>query len=286
MQWINKRNKHYRKRAHFIINRFVRDAWNADTQSYTNFNYDSFKRNKSFKALLFKEQNGYCCYCMRKMNLSESHLCTIEHILPHKIKKEEKNEIAYYYASVPFLSKYVHIIEPQFLKKKLTKGKPYPHFCAYENLVLSCSGAIYKTDTPECESFSKLHECCNNYRGQKRIVPIFFKKYIDIKYERDGLMTYDEKYLDTIEALNLEKKENLRLIRRIWANIAFRSTYTLPDIKKALTDIKLRSAILEGTDLDRNQAKRFMAELYWKLPIEYEWFGQYFNSLKNKNKYK
>lgn len=282
MWWINKRNKKYRKKAHFIINRFIRNAWSPDVGGYVNFNYDSFKRNRHFKALLYHEQEGYCCYCMRKMKLSESHLCTIEHILPHKLGEDARNEMAFYYTYVPFFSKYVRIFNDGMGGRRLRRERPYPHFCAYENLVLSCSGAIYRTDKPDEECLSNLHECCNNKRGQKRIVPFFFMRNTPVKYEKDGLMTYDDKISGTIDALNLEGNVNLRTIRRIWANIVFRTRYTLADVKSALESPEQRDEILLGTDLDRNSANRFKNKLYWRLLIEYEWFEKYFRSQRKK----
>lgn len=258
-----------------MVCRFVRKAWNGEEGRYVNFDYDAFKNNKRFKSLLYHEQQGYCCYCMRKLNLDKGNLCTIEHVLPHKIK-EGTNAIAHYYAAIPRLQKYVCVVHSRHLLKRLWAGRPYPHFCAYENLVLSCSGAIFKTDYPDKEFPSSLHECCNNKRGSKLIEPLFFLPNIHIKYEKDGMMTFDSQYENTIEALNLEGNDNLCTIRRIWGNI--HSLYSLCEVEKAAKDEHLRDEILQDTDLDINQAKRFMHPLYWNLVIEYQWFGEYFSN--------
>lgn len=278
MRWINKRDRKYRKKAHFLIVRFIRESWNKEEKHYVNFDYETFKRNRKFKALLFREQQGYCCYCMRKLDLNRGNLCTIEHILPHKIKddNEARRAIAHYYSVIPRFQSYVRIVRNTNLPKPIMSGRPYPHFCAYENLVLSCSGAIYKTDAPQEEFLSSLHECCNNKRGSKYIVPLFFFPNIDLKYEKDGMLTFAPQYEETIKALNLEGNDNLCIIRRIWGNI--HSLYTLNDVKRAAEDKELRSIILQDTDLNRNQAKRFMHSLYWNLVIEYQWFGEYFSS--------
>lgn len=184
-------------------------------------------------------------------------------------------EAARYFVSIPRFARYVRVVDktPRY---RIVAGRPYPHFCAYENLVLSCSGAIFKSDKPEEEVRSNLHECCNNYRGSKLIAPLFFNSNIghDIVYEKDGLMTFDEKYADTIKVLALETNENLRAIRRIWGNIA--RLYTVDEVVKAAENEKLREEILLDTDLDRNLSKRFRHPLYWSLIIEYQWFGLYF----------
>ena len=192
MIWINKRNKHYRKKAHRIINHFIHNAWSVSDQRYIGLTFDDLKKVKKFKSLLFNEQHGYCCYCMRKLDLSKSHLSTIEHILPHKIKITDYNDIAFYYSYIPFFHKYVKVLSPKSIKGKLKNGRPYPHFCAYENLVLSCSGAIFKSNFPENEYPSKLHECCNNRRGNKLILPFFYLKQPMLCYEKDGCITYDD----------------------------------------------------------------------------------------------
>ena len=80
MKLINKRDKKYRKKAHRIINKFIHDAWSEADHRYIGLSFDNLKRRKGFKALLYNEQEGYCCYCMRKLDLSKGHLCTIEHV--------------------------------------------------------------------------------------------------------------------------------------------------------------------------------------------------------------
>lgn len=47
MRWINKRNKNNRKRAHRIVNRFLRNAWDNYSKSYVNCDFDTFKKTKN-----------------------------------------------------------------------------------------------------------------------------------------------------------------------------------------------------------------------------------------------
>ena len=65
MQFINKFK--YKRKGHRIIKAFIKDKWNNDIQRDVNLNYNELKRIKAFKYLLLKEQQGFCCYCMRKL---------------------------------------------------------------------------------------------------------------------------------------------------------------------------------------------------------------------------
>ena len=69
MQFINKFK--YKRKGHRIIKAFIKDKWNNDIQRYVNLNYNELKRIKAFKYLLLKEQQGFCCYCMRKIPLND-----------------------------------------------------------------------------------------------------------------------------------------------------------------------------------------------------------------------
>lgn len=82
MQFINKFK--YKRKGHRIIKAFIKDKWNNDIQRYVNLNYNELKRIKAFKYLLLKEQQGFCCYCMRKIPFNE---VTLEHVMPHQTRR-------------------------------------------------------------------------------------------------------------------------------------------------------------------------------------------------------
>ena len=273
MQWINKRNRKYRKKAHHLLNKFLNEGWNSSVGKYVNCDFNSlksFNANHGIRALLYSEQNGYCCYCMRKLNLGDRRMCTIEHVMPHKVND---SDLAFYFANVPHLRKNVRALVIDNSTRRLRHAHPYPHFCAYENLVLSCSGGIYETDTPEKECLYKIHACCNNARGKKRIFPIFFYKDVNMIYERDGLITCSQKYEHTIDVLQLET-ENLCLFRKAWAYLL--SSHSMEKIKDAMAERSLREEILMDTPLKLNEVKRLCHPLYWETLYEYRWFGLYF----------
>lgn len=275
MRWINKRDKGNRKHAHRIVNRFLHDAWNEESGCYVNCDYDTFKNNKRFKSLLYHEQEGYCCYCMRKLDLNDKGKSTMEHVMPHKAVDRD---VAFYYAHVPNLRKNVRALLIKKDTSRLRHFHPYPHFCAYENLVLSCSGSVYKTDAPDTELASKLHECCNNPRGSKRVIPMFFYKTQDFNYEADGTLSFPPQYEDSIKALRLETTENLRLMRKAWASIV--KYHTVSDVVLAIDNPSQREDILMDTILTSSEVKRLKHDLYWHLLYEYRWFDGYFR--KNK----
>lgn len=272
MQWINKRNKSNRKKAHQLLNRFLSKAWDKELNEYVNCGFDSLKRLPQMKSLLYHEQNGYCCYCMRKLDLNEKAKSTIEHVMPHKV---ESMDIAYYYAHVPNLHKNVRKLLLDRNSIHIHNERPYPHFCAYENLVLSCSGAIYKTEKPEKEFLFQLHECCNNARGRVRILPLFYYRNLDFIYEKDGTLTFAPEYENTVKALRLELNDNLRLFRKAWSSVI--RLYKIEDVRKAISDIDLRMAILMDSLLLPHESKRLSNTLYWSLFYEYRWFGYYFS---------
>lgn len=96
MQFINKFK--YKRKGHRIIKAFIKDKWNNDIQRYVNLNYNELKRIKAFKYLLLKEQQGFCCYCMRKIPFNE---VTLEHVMPHHLEdKKRKEEVKYFRKSV------------------------------------------------------------------------------------------------------------------------------------------------------------------------------------------
>lgn len=271
MRWINKRHKSNRKHAHQIVNRFLHDAWDKESRCYVNCDYEAFKNNIRFKSLLYHEQDGYCCYCMRKLDLKDKGKCTMEHVMPHKVKGKD---VAFYYANVPNLRKNVRNLLIAKDTPRLKHFHPYPHFCAYENLVLSCSGSIYRTDHPEEEFASKLHECCNNPRGSNRVIPMFFFRTQDFNYDPEGVLSFPPQYEDSIKALRLETTENLCLMRKAWASIV--KYHTLGEVALAVENPSLREDILMDTILTTPEVKRLKKDQYWQLLYEYRWFEGYF----------
>lgn len=271
MQFISKFK--YRKKGHRIVNSFIKGQWDNYNRKYVNLNYDEFKRNKKFKYLLLKEQRGFCCYCMRKIPFQD---VTLEHVMPHHIKNDtsKKDEIKYYSKFGRLKRKHVYYCsDADIPSSPKLRTPPYPHCIAYENLVASCNGKVFDNGKEYGLHKSK---CCNNFRGNEKIIPLFFIPRVAeiISYEIDGTLTYIEKYHPTISSLNL-MHPTLIFIRKVWAKIVI-NNISLSLVNKALIDDKVREEIIEDIDIDKSERNTLKAGVYWKLLIEFYWFYGYF----------
>ncbi|MDR0895178.1 MAG: hypothetical protein LBN06_07775 [Prevotellaceae bacterium] len=269
MKWINKSNGKYRKRGRRIVENFLDRAWSEQESSYINCNYKSLKDEHRIDRLLLEQQHYHCCYCMRLVDFKQH--TTLEHIIPHKLKCEE-------------------------MRTKVSReDPPYPHFCAYENLVVSCDGSIPDPEYPNIILPGKLHLCCNNVRGNDKILPLFFIRRIskDIIYKPNGEIDYRKgkyekkekyekrrtKYKETIEALKLEHG-TLKLMRRAWAGIVVGNRFTIDDIRNAGKDKQLREDILLESPIPVEDSKTLKSDLYWNTFFSYNWFYSYFKKPK------
>lgn len=271
MQFINK-SKH-KKKGHLIVKSFIKGQWQYDIQRYVNLEYNELKRCDAFKYLLLKEQRGFCCYCMRKIPLND---VTLEHVIPHHIKDHahKKDEIKYYTQFGRLKRKYVYYCpDADIPPSPPLRIPPFPHCIAYENLVASCNGKVFEGGDAYVLHKSK---CCNNFRGNDRIIPLFFIPRIAeiICYEIDGTLTYIEKYHPTISSLNL-MHHTLIFIRKVWAKIVI-NNISLSLVNKGLTDSDVRKNIIDDIDIDRSERNTLKVESYWKLLIEFYWFYNYF----------
>ena len=272
MQFINKFK--YKRKGHRIIKAFIKDKWNNDIQRYVNLNYNELKRIKAFKYLLLKEQQGFCCYCMRKIPFNE---VTLEHVMPHHLEDKKRKEEVKYYSKFGRFKKGENILLAQIKRFPYLPNYillPIPICIAHENLVASCQGKVFEGG----EKYI-LHKCCNNFRGNDKIVPLFFipRAAEIVRYEIDGTLTYFEKYESTISSLNL-MHSTLIFMRKIWAKIVI-NNISLNQVNKALTDNDIRINIIDDIDIDISERKNLRIDLYWKLLIEYHWFYNYFQRM-------
>lgn len=267
MRYISKYN--FKKKGHAIIGRFLRRQWDKEAGCYFNLNYNELKRDKSFKYLLINEQHGFCCYCMRRLGKGE---VTLEHIMPQKIKN--KSDIIYYTRFGRLKRRFVKYME--FIpKNRKLKVPPYPHSIAYENIVASCTGKVYNGG----EKYT-LHKCCNNFRGDKKIIPFFFIPHIEIKmgYRRDGTIECPEEFDDTVKCLNLEHP-SLVFMRRIWATIV-KADIKITDVQNAQENLQLRKDIISDIDVVKEERDKLKNDIYWNLLNEFYWFHGYYKNRK------
>lgn len=290
MFWIDKQNRKSRSRGHHIVNEFLRVAWNKQANKYVNCDYSSFKRNGKMERLLHQEQGGFCCYCMRHLKVGKH--TSLEHVMPHHCKKKN-GEVDYktinYYKRFNKNFKKIAYIHLNGSTHRWYTGPKYPHFCAYENLVLSCDGSLFVDEDKEKNIYpSKLHLCCNEHRGNKKIVPLFFISNINelIVYKEDGRIGISNKVKsslrqielsNTIDELKLDH-DRLIIIRHVWRLIAESHLYGIDEIKTAISNDTLRRNILADCGVPIHIAKRVRRPIYWSLLYDYYWFYRYFSN--------
>ena len=273
MHWINKRNRKNRKQGHSIVRKFLQRGWDSELGRYINTSYSDLLSEGKMTHLLLREQGYHCCYCMRAISF-KGHT-TIEHILPRKTRATESDIILHYLNFTRFMKRYV-MWSPEPPVKRVTRP-PYPHFCSYENMVVSCDGSIRDMNNPDESYSSRLHSCCNNFRSNKEIIPMFYLKNIKqiLTYERDGELTCDDKYEATIKALNLQH-ETLKLMRKAWARVC--CDYTEEDVKSARKDKELRNFIVDDSGLNSSEGSFLIKDDIWNVFYEYRWFYSYFKN--------
>lgn len=261
MQYIDKTIPELKKKAHDILKMFIDGQWQDDAQSYINLTYTDFDNKLMLSRLLLKEQNNFCCYCMKHIIENET---TLEHIIPNKSNNSGDFDI---YKAYNQIDTFVFFWERAMCTNRISVP-PFPHILAYENLVASCNGYI---------PTAGLSKCCNNIRGSKEIIPLFCLANVEqeLKYELSGAIDCAEKYFNTIKILALEQT-TLRLFRRCWLNLS--SNYSALDVIDASKDEKLRDKIIDDMNFEYVSVSDRMTiknEVYWKSFMNYFWFYLY-----------
>ena len=265
MQFISKEHSNNGVSGRSIVDAFISSCWKPNRGKYKNLKYSHLRQNTTFVNYLLAEQRGFCCYCMRQI---PSDALTIEHAIPQNIKNDLANQLIFY---AKYISPTNVIYQPVINQRVQLKCPPYPHCIAYENLTASCDGSIYDGG----EEYI-LHGCCNNKRGNDKIIPLFFLPRIHhiLIYEEDGRLTYSDEYDTTIKSLNLDC-DSLRAIRKVWARIR-NNKISILEVENAEGDLELRKDIVVQLDLEQSEEKDIKHDRYWKLLIQFKWFYGYF----------
>lgn len=277
MQYINKNNPKTRKEALSIIRRIIQKQW-IDGE-YCNLTYEELDLTE-IENILVKEQQEYCCYCMRALRQLDTEKrernVTIEHIIPNHIsisdfERDKKRYSAYF----TFDNKHIKVFSEGKLKdkKKRLSLPPYPHFVSYDNLVASCDGK-----TLEGQESVSAHHCCNNCRKDVYIPPLFYKKNVEniIRYDSKGNIDCEERYIPYFDhrALNL-MTYSFNRIRRFW-RIITTSEYTVEDVLNAANDEHMRHNIVEDIGDDSDSWNSLRKKIVWRLFADFSWFYQYY----------
>lgn len=289
--------------AHDINVRFLKDCYVEDiklpypkpddpTESFENFKQKQYieinAHDKGWKTLLLEEQNHRCCYCMRRLNNTAKGKINYEHIIPRTCKGDEgQNEYAYYASHAPALHDFVEMADV-FTKKGFTTQQDIeqetklPHITALANLTAACNGKRNSLTTDGC--------CCNNTRGNKRMMPIMLMPDADenVNYDANGILTItnNDGTLNTIiQELN---DDTLKEVRAVWARLCQVQRALPTSLKERIEWFKLAYQVTDFTSLPL-EVRRYAgaitsdeSDFYWNLLLDYDWFYNYYRTKAGK----
>lgn len=205
MKFIDKRRFH--DREHSINVRFLKDCYTQDItnplpspdnpkRSFDDFKKDVYRGGKrgidGWLDLLLEEQECRCCYCMKKLDSLNLSKINIEHVIPRSLNGDNgRSEYNYYTSKSEILHDYV-MMSDEFAQKVFTntddidREEKMPHITALANLLAACNGKQNFIHTKMC--------CCNNHRGDKRILPLMLMSQDDnaVIYDKNGLIIINE----------------------------------------------------------------------------------------------
>lgn len=244
---------------------------------YQNVDYDgSFGRTGAkddMVQLALDNQENYCCYCMRDLNMQNQEV-TLEHIIPQSCDRAKFNYYVGLHVTPLTADSVVRTVD--FTGVSNMTVPPRPHTVTFENLVVSCDGTF-----PDRKGSS---QCCNHKRGQEDIYPLFYVVSVgdEISYMEDGSMqpnsqcSHLEEYRDTIGKVRLNCN-NLRDIRRLWHLFNGEDQRVLVSClnDKDLRNKMLITVLFKKQNLmvqDSNILTKFMKDEYWKTFLLYHWF--------------
>ena len=291
MKYIDKYSRH--KEAHDFNVQFLKFLREQGSSSLNGRNaFEKFKekygrRNDSrgWRHLLYEEQDGRCCYCMRRLSDKKGEV-SYEHVIPCSLKGElGQKEYAYYAEQAPALRDFVEM-EDVFAEREFVSVEDWdrqekmPHTIALANLLAACNGKReLRSDDAAAEGMRQIDECgCyfNNYRSNDRILPVMLMEDVEAVYIPNGNLTfpefmtdneessvYDEPYdellkkiVDRTDGLN---HKTLQEVRSIWYHISrtayrpedIQSIYKLPDkMKRSRELIKIFKEAYRGKGKD------------------------------------
>lgn len=248
-------------------------------ESYTCFCKKEYR--SSWEPELLSEQDYRCCYCMQRI---EHGKISVEHIIPESFDGlDDEEEYSFYVQHSSILKNHVELAKV-FAKRAISTetiintGK-LPHIVAYANLLAACKGV---------GGFCEEGCCCNNYRGNLRILPLPLMQNVEdfVEYDEDGTIsikyTLDkEMSAKTISNLHLNDS-TLKEIRSIWYR-ASKLAYSFEEIASfnPMARRNFFCQIFQCKDLttiSENYQKYINPgnDTYWTVFLRYDWFLGYY----------
>lgn len=294
--------KHIDKKKHEhqalqLIDSFMRPRWVDANKAFTNISYDDLRDKQPGTALSYRQslediicenQDGYCCYCMRR--LGENDMKTLEHLIPDGLDGkttpvedvQKYNEYVDY--NLPFLTR--HNVELAFVFKQNGRisAPPYPHDISYHNLVLSCDGK-YPTG-----SKSRSSKTCNHHRQQNDLCPVFYDMALSaaVEYEPSGEIlarpTEPDDVKEKIASIALATAlsyDALRAIRHLWYIVRHYPMADLEAVASSGEDVDVSSfvgSVVTGQEKEDEDVRSFFNNVQmWHTFLQYCWFKDYYS---------
>lgn len=259
MRYINKST--HRAQGLAIIEEYLEDKCKDANNRYSGIGYDgrdnvSFpfystekgKYRKALTRILLDNQNGLCCYCLRRLKTAQDEQfseqkITLEHIIPRGYTSSDNVE---YYQSAPGLSPNdVEITDRYESINYVQKKNIHPHKIAYNNLLISCNGTFPNKET---QNGGRQKICCNLVRLRKNAYPIYYLPHVStlVAYLKDGDVqavpgTTEFDLVDTMLTNTELHCDSLKEIRLLWYLLRDED---IEDIVQCNASESLRSFIL------------------------------------------
>ena len=224
-------------------------------------------RQRLINEVLIQEQDGLCCYCMRR--LSECKKMTIEHVMPNHAV--DKTELDKYRTRATELDGLPH--SEDFKSLSPITYPPHPHSIAYQNLLLSCDGNLFnESPTPQCCNLKRKHTFLLPFVLYSNIIQTFI-------YTEDGMAEWQEdpeppeSRGNAMRILGLNKSI-LKMVRRIWFFCTDNNLNPHKEEKDFVINTMMGYLNLPSmNEEDINMLLNFKKDKYWKLLLEYDAFA-------------
>lgn len=313
MKWIDKSKDPYKADADAVVLDFLNNCCLNAHGRYENIRYDKKRDSghnpcfcsaeagsyrKRFTQILVDSQDGYCCYCMRKLKTYQvedsDELITREHIIPraYSIAETPHAKILFYQQCLE-LSPDKVVMTDHFEDSSHDQSNdlpPFPHKVAYNNIVASCNGTFPYVRNGNMEK-SKI--CCNEYRKEKEAYPVYFIRGIEgmIDYRPSGdiqaLHSIDadcqQKITTVIANANLDC-DPLKDIRHLWYLLSglpkerIYSCNTESKRDRLFTETLYKTSLFEN-DRTSHLHENFMKEDFWNTFMLYDYFYDVFSKM-------
>lgn len=241
------------------------DMYAAFSKEYDDSHNHAIFRKRLIDEVLIPEQDGLCCYCLRR--LSGCIKPNVEHIMPNHAA--DKNELDLYRKRPTELNGLPH--SDDFKSTASGFNPPHPHSIAYQNLVVSCDGLLFEE--------SKKPVCCNLKRRHSFVPP--FILYPDIQetfqYWPDGTAEWiqdpepPESQTNAVRILKLNQFI-LKMVRRIWFFCTDNGLNPHGGNRDEI--INTMFGFLDaGEANEANMLMNFKKDKYWNLLLQYDAFA-------------